>query len=40
MLHATAAIATVKKFVPKSARNCCTAMKFHKAIVLPNPHPV
>jgi hypothetical protein len=40
MLRPAAIIAAVTSSVPESARNCCTAMKFLKAIVLPNPHTV
>jgi len=35
---ATAGVATPQNESSlKSARNCCTAMNLHKAIVLPNP---
>ena len=40
MLHPAALIAAVSNQVSRSERNCCTAMKFLKAIVLPNPNPV
>jgi len=37
MLHRAALNAAVANSASKPARNCCTAMNLHKAIVLPNP---
>jgi hypothetical protein len=33
-------VPTITTIAPKSARNCCSALNPHKAIVLPNPHGV
>ena len=42
MLHVIRIRVTIRTSVHrsmwKSARNCCTAMNLHKAIVLPSPH--
>jgi hypothetical protein len=44
MLHVIRASAAIRTFLHRSmsesARNCCTALKLHKAIAPPNPHTV